>query len=402
MNLALVHLGTMRPLKNAPKQQRIHAWRTFIFAKLRLNRFIGTQEQKAHSSESVLGILLIGTLVVFSLLLLPLLFSLLFANNTYVLGRVLFCVGLITLLLLLVLVWKRWDYYRLTATALVWFYGVVACFGLASWGINTPFAILLIAVVIVLSGILLGARSTLLTAAAFSVVLVVFQVSIDFDFIAPKPQLLYPSRYGDVIGYSILFFILALISWLYSRQMERSLRQALNAEEALTKEKKLLAIKLEERTRKLQEAQLAEMQQLYRFAELGQLSTALLHDLSNHLTVLTLEIEEMQRRQHSQAIKRAKQTIFYLDRMVDQVRSQLRDSSQVANFKVQPEIAKVVKQLKTKASSATVTIETKYATNKQYKILGDPVRFRQILTILISNSIDAYKGADRQYDKRMS
>ena len=74
------------------------------------------------------------------------------------------------------------------------------------------------------------------------------------------------------------------------------------AEDELRIEKSLLAVRLEKRTQKLQAAQLKEMQQLYRFAELGQLSTALLHDLANHLTVLTIDIEDIHKKQHSQHI----------------------------------------------------------------------------------------------------
>lgn len=369
-------------------------------ARAKISNYFGVQSQSAHSFESVLGILLAGTLGLFSVLLLPLLFSLFIASNSYVVGRVLLCMGLIMFLFGLLLLWKRWNRYRLTATILVLFYGFVAFTGLASWGVNTPFAILLVAVLIILSGILLGSRSTLIAAGCFFVSLFTLQLLIDNKVIIPAPLTLYPSRYGDVIGYGVLFFILALISWLYSRQMERSLKYAQEAEELLKQEKILLAIKLEERTRKLQEAQLAEMQQLYRFAEVGQLSTAMLHDLSNHLTVLTLEIEDIQRLQHSRAIKRAKQTIFYLDKMVDQVRSQLRDTNEVANFNMLPEITEVVKQLKTKSQQAGVSVLIN--TDKQrYVIIGDPVRFRQIITILVSNAVDAYKEKNETNDNKV-
>lgn len=381
----------MKPPKRASGQNE-RVWRKIQSAKLALDHFFGLRKQSVHSFESVLGILLIGTLALFSLLLLPLLFSLVFADNTYVLNRVILCALLIVFLVFLTLLWKKWNYYRLAATMLVWFYGVVAFFGLASWGINTPFAILLVAVVIIMSGILLGSRSTLISAACFLLSLGVLQILIDFEVVQPEPQVLYPSRYGDVVGYGILFFILALISWLYSRQMERSLKVALDAEESLQQEKKLLALELEERTRKLQEAQLAEMQQLYRFAEVGQLSTAMLHDLSNHLTVLTLEIEDIHRQQHSRAIKRAKQTIFYLDNMVDQVRAQLRDSNEIAHFNVKPEITDVSNQLQKKAKGLGVSIDRESIGKEPLVIAGDPMRFRQILTILISNAIDAYKS----------
>lgn len=377
------------------------AWRKLGFTRLWAVRFFKVPNHKAHSFESVLGILLFSTIIIFSILLLPLLFSLTLAGNTYVLTRVLLCVVIIVFLGFLMLLWKKWNLYRLTAAILVCFYATVAFLGFASWGVNTPFALLLVAILIVLSGILLGSRSTLFAAGGFFVALCVLTVLIDHKVIITQPQNLDSSRYGDVIGYGVLFFILAVISWLYSRQMERSLAYALSAEEALRQEKQLLAAKLKERTRKLQEAQLTEMQQLYRFAELGQLSTALLHDLSNHLTVLTLDIEDIQRRQHSKALKRAKRSIFYLDRMVDQVRSQLRENNQITNFTVKTQVQTVAEQQRAKAVAHNVTIDLSDLNNKHYTVLGDPVRFRQILTIVISNAIDAYKAEPSTLKKRL-
>src|SRR4051812_21420069 len=99
------------------------------------------------------------------------------------------------------------------------------------------------------------------------------------------------SSFGDVLAYCVGFGMLALVSWLYNREMERSLRQAQGAEAALLQQKATLEVEVEKRTEELRQAQLEEMQQMYRFAELGQLGVTLLHGLANHLTALTLEIE---------------------------------------------------------------------------------------------------------------
>lgn len=133
------------------------------------------------------------------------------------------------------------------------------------------------------------------------------------------------------------------------------------------------------------------MQQLYRFAELGQLSTALLHDLANHLTVLTLDIEDLDKKRHSQAIARAKQSIFYLDKMVDQVRAQLQDGGPTKNFKVMTVVEETIGQLQDKARNLQISLEARTSAKvRDVHCQGDPTRLRQVITILTSNAIDAY------------
>jgi signal transduction histidine kinase len=109
--------------------------------------------------------------------------------------------------------------------------------------------------------------------------------------------------------------------------------------------------------------------------------------------VLTLNIEDIDKSQHSSALKRAKKSIMYLDGMVDQVRSQLQGSSRSAMFSVPEKINETSKLLSDKLTFTNVKIEliTQHD-SKKLVCLGDPIRFQQIMTILISNSIDAYKG----------
>ena len=48
-----------------------------------------------------------------------------------------------------------------------------------------------------------------------------------------------------------------------------------------------MEVKVEERTKELKKLQMEKMEQLYRFAEFGQLSSGLFHDLINPLTAIS-------------------------------------------------------------------------------------------------------------------
>src|SRR5262249_15078256 len=158
----------------------------------------------------------------------------------------------------------------------------------------------------------------------------------------------------------------------------------------LLKQKQLLAVKLRERTRTLRAAQLKEVQQLYSFAELGQLSTALLHDLANHLTDLTLDIDTLgeRRNSHTAAIERAKQSIGYLDDMVDKVRTQLQHRGKLASFDCVQSVQTVVANLRPKFAQSGVQVDVTYTgSEKALQYEGDAVRFGQIMTVLITNAL---------------
>lgn len=286
---------------------------------------------------------------------------------------------------------SRTGRFRTAAYLLVALYLLLATAVVAQWGLYTPTGVLLFSLVVVLAGILLGAAYSLYAVIVVAGALTAVQVAHTNGFIEANVEWLkQPSSAVDIISYSFVFGAIALVSWMFNHQMERSLKQAQRAEAALSRQKALLEIKVEKRTRQLQAAQLEEMQQLYRFAELGQLSTALLHDLANHLTTLTLDIEGLGEQNNSRILRRAKRSIRYIDDMVHQVRDQLHDQSRPKRFSVASEIDEVIKILTPKARRVQVTVEWETPADKAPSCYGESSRFRQLIANLISNGIDAY------------
>lgn len=374
------------------------SWRKIFNLKVRL-----TTRSKPHllpenkARERVLRTLLIGTLWITGIFC-ALLFLSYFSGNTYVISRLLTGVGAVIYLGGVYWLFRR-RLLRLAAILLVIFYALIASSAAWWWSINMPFATLLMCVTITLAGILLGARYSLYSGAAFCVIVLFLQFLTTFEIHLANMswQTGAPSLFGEAIGYCLLFVILALITWVFGRQIERSLNQARAAEIALKKEKNLLAVRLKERTEKLRAAQLAEMQQLYRFAELGQLSTALLHDLANHITSLTLDIEDLELRQkrRNKAFKNAKQSMAYLDELIGRVSRQLHDKGEVQPFDCVQNVQSVVTHLRPKFSEANVRLAFVHRGAKRYQQYeGDPTRFGQVITILLTNALDATRSPE--------
>ncbi len=288
---------------------------------------------------------------------------------------------------------SRKGHYRAAAYSFIGLYFFIALGVAWSWGLGVPVAVALFGLIVVLGGILLGARYSLYSFAV--VVLSIITLKILELGGVYRPDLSWmenPSDGGSLTGVILLFGVIAIVSWLFNFRMERSLHRAERAESALKRQKANLERIVEKRTRELQETQLEKVQELYRFAELGQLSTALMHELANHLTTLTFDIESLDAQNHSQMLQRAKRSMHYIDKMVIQVRDQLRGKTRMRMFNVSAEAQAVIGILQHKASQAGVHMVWEIPKNEvKLRTKGDSLRFRQLLANVISNGIDAYK-----------
>jgi len=350
------------------------------------------QDEDTRNRELVLNVLLSGMLLLAVITLLLLLGSYFLAKETYVAGRIV-TVAVVVVFLLSLFGLSRRGHFRTAALLLVGVHFLLANLVLYKWGIVVPAGVLLDGLVIVLAGILLGPRYSLYVAGAAVVCMMTLEVAASNGWYQPDLSWITATpTFSDAISFGIILAIIALISWLFNAQMERSLHRAQRAENALRRQKGLLETTVDKRTRQLQAAQLEKVQQMYRFAELGQLSTALLHELANHLASLTLDIEGLgEEDQHSGLLKRARRSIRYMDEMVLRVRDQLRGKARTRLFAVTAEIDEVVSILSHKASEAHVRLRwLPSAKARTLRCRGEPIRFRQLMANVISNAIDAY------------
>lgn len=366
-----------------------------------LTAFKQQPDEDSKNRSLVFGWLLAGTLVVAVVVWLLLLLSYAVIGNNYVISRFIGCTFAVGFLVAIGLLAYTAKQYKLAAWLLIGTYAVIAWSILWQWGINTPFGILLFCLVIVLSGILVRAQYALYAAGVTFAVLVFTQLALTNGWHIPNDDWTgKASNFGDVFAYSIGFMMIAIVSWLYGRQMERSLNKATTAERALQAQKANLERIVQQRTADLEQTQIEEMEQMYRLTQVGSLSTGLLHDLANYLTVLTLDIENLRNSQDKHdatTLERAQQTISYIDTMVEDVRSQLHgEPVKEPMFNTVDALNDVIGVLRGKAAQSSVQLDWKAPkATKQFDIVGDKTRFNQVLTTLICNAIDAYTGDDK-------
>lgn len=275
---------------------------------------------------------------------------------------------------------------------LVMFYEALAFLTLLTWGLNSSVGILTLSFAVILPSILMGAHSVLLIISIAVLTLIIVQLIHYFEIITPSIKLLAePSTLWDVGMYSTILSIFALVSWLSSRQRERSLSSVVAAEQALQNQKEELIIDLEKESALLRLTQLKQIRELHQFAFLGQAAAATLHELSNHLSVLNLDMSDLQQ-QNSQtkALSNAKESIEHINKMVRQTKHQLSSYNQRETFNAIPVLNRNLKDMRNKFVYRHVKLsKTTDFQLTNFKIDGSPFALMQIVTIILNNALDA-------------
>ncbi len=294
---------------------------------------------------------------------------------------------------------SRKGFFRLASYLLLGIFFLFAAYMGYKWGVDVNAGFLLYVLVIVMAGILIDTRFAFF--ATFIITLTIFYISYlqQHGII----QVNYYWRNGswtqtDTIMTAVIFLIIATVSWLSNREIEKSLARARRSEAELKKERDSLEAKVEERTAELKKAQMTQISHLYRFAEFGKLSSGLFHDLINPLTAACLNIEQIK----NDRIQKVKDMKSYLDKAVVSikrmenfiiaVKKQIAKEKTESFFSSAEEIRSVVQVLEYKAKKAN--IEIVFLPAEEIMVYGDPVKFNQVVLNLVVNAIDSYSGTN--------
>lgn len=314
---------------------------------------------------------------------------------------------IVLLIFFLCLYWlSRKGKVRLSALLLVGSFYIVSFYTFFKWGTDVTQAWMTYALLIVMSGVLIGTRfAFFLTISLVVLISLLSYLQLVGIYEISKSWRSEPYTFSDTILLNITLVVISVIAWLSNRETEKSLKRARASELELKRERDMLEIKVEERTKDLKQAQLEKMTQLYRFAEIGRLSSGLFHDLVTPLSLISLHLERLKHKKAQGSIedvqtqlKKAVKATKYLETFVVAVRKQLQNQGSDKLFSLNKEIRLVMQMLRHKANSLRLKISFK--SSKEITMYGDQVKFSQLMINLVLNAIDAYEGVDSKNSKR--
>lgn len=305
-------------------------------------------------------------------------------------------IGAVLIFYISLLVLSKYGHSRLSTYLLLSSLFLIASKLGLRWGADLPVGILLHILIIILSGVLINGKISILVTLLCSATFVCINylhaqqiVSVDRSWINQQ------CSYSDIIITSIILLIIAMISWLSNREIKKAIDRALTSELELEFEKNNREIKMAARTKELEIIQAEKIAEVHRFAEFGKLSSGLFHDLVNPLTAVILNVgkikEDHQNNCHhhnlaydlDQALKASNK----MGAFINAVRKQIKAVGQNELFCLNQEIEEIISVLNYKATASHVAI--KLITSEKINLLGDPIKFNQIITNLLSNAIDA-------------
>jgi len=289
---------------------------------------------------------------------------------------------------------SRKGFATCVAYVFVLLYFFLATYMAYLWGVEAQSPLIFFILVIFLSGILINSFFAFVMTLLSSSVLYLFYYWQTQQIFSPDMSWKAPWQWKEVIVVTVIFGLIAMVSWLSNRETEKSLRRARRSEGELKKERDMLEIRVQERTEELKRVQLEKSSQIHRFAEFGRLSSGFFHDLINPLTIMSLNMERVKDEQ----IKEVGEAKLYLSKAIGAAkrledfiitaRKQVMQQENLHFFSLSSEIKNVIEMLSYKAKKAKVILQ--YHGEKSLEIFGDSVKFSQAMTNLIANAIDAY------------
>lgn len=265
------------------------------------------------------------------------------------------------------------------------------------WGVDLPASLLFYILGIIISGIILGTKKSFFFTI-LSILLIYLSTNLQRNGVVSVDRSWINDLWGksDVLVTGVIFLIIATVSWLYNRELNKSLKKLRQSEQLLVIERNLLETRVVEKTKELRIKQAEEIAQIYRFAEIGKLSSGLFHDLVNPLTSVMLNIHKIKmdgennpnlnfiNEEINQAIKAAEKMRDF----INSVRKQIKLESYCENFSLSKEINEALEILSYKIKKNKIKINYNYKEN--LFLDNDPVKFNQIVTNILANAIDSF------------
>jgi len=296
---------------------------------------------------------------------------------------------------------SRQGWLKTAAVLFITVFTLPMIYSFLTWGADLPAALILAVLVIVLSGILLGAKPIFISTFLISAFLIILsQQQSSGNIPVESYWRASPIQVGDAIAHSVLLLIISSVAWIFCREINKSLKRARLSEKLLKEERDSLEITVEKRTKELLNLETEKITQLYRFAEFGRLSSGIFHDLINPLSAVSLNLEQIQTETDNKIMSaklyldQALKATHKMENLIASIKKQINRENSITLFSINQEIAESLEILAYKARRAQVEIN--FPRTNSIELRGDALKFGQIIVNLLANAIEACEVTDQK------
>lgn len=373
-----------------------------LFAKKAHTLFIEPRStlEEDRRKESILNILLVGTIT----LLFILLIYVIIRGDEHSSGMktleflpipIAFCAFLFI---------SRKGYVRLASTLFVTSLYGGATYGIILWGFGMHMSLLTYVLIIAISSILLGTAAGFIMTSVIGITLISTSILQTNDIIVPDWYWFHePDRY-KAEQFFFMLLLITVVSWLSNREIHRSLKRAQESEAALKIERDQLEIKIAERTNELKKSQLEKVADMYKLVEFGRLSSGIFHDLMSPLNAVAICVEQLSKGDIKKSdiqkyVSLAVNASRRMQNFLHKAGKQIKDHSLMEEFCARTVFAEASELLNYKSRLQGVKIHIEQASPI---VWGNPLRLHQVATNLLSNAIDSFEHHIRDEEKSVS
>jgi len=310
-----------------------------------------------------------------------------------------------SLIILIILIFLEWLSLKKHFKAAAWL--ILATLSIISlhlliWTKVSPEIVFLLAIlIIILSGALINNRYILITGglSGLSIIFLNYwqswqQQLMNIKFSNDVTTL------NDFTIYTLLILTIAWAIWILIYKVYHYSTTAQTSKESLINS---LFLKKQIKTAKGEYFLLEKekMIQLHRLSNFGRLSAGVFHDLINPLTAISLGLEQINAqskfdfKQNQKQLKIFLQTSKQIQSIINAIKRQLQGGNEKIFFLANKEMNQIIQILSFKARKIGSKINYS-CSDKKIKIYGDPNKFSQIISNILSNALDAVQDKLKQ------
>lgn len=265
--------------------------------------------------------------------------------------------------------------------------------GSFTWGIDLYTVDIMYPFIILMSALLISPKFSffILFFICFSLFLIYFlqnngYIPRDSSWRSTLPSFL------NLLTIFIVYALMTCLSWLSSREIEKSLLNAKKLAEQLKFQNENLEKIVEKRTRELKILQLNQLTRIAPLLDLGKLSAGLIHDVRESLSVLSFILQNA--KQNKNIIANLDQAFVAVDKIDDLSKMsacKLFNKSELEIFNLNQEIKKLISLFEYKSKIKKIKII--FETNKEFELHADRSKLNQVMANLILNALEAYSSS---------